>query len=189
MATLAPEYSRVRFPDRTEALGIPLRPLTIDHALLLWRIGSPFVASGPVGLGQIVTALYVLSRPCAIAANGLQQRRTDWLLKLWGWQIMARTSPADRYVARSTIEQFIQDSFDGPDLWEAEAASEKKCAAPFLQILKCRLQSCLGISRAEALSYPVREAIWDLACHAEDMGRVEWVSPEQVEFITKVAKN
>jgi hypothetical protein len=185
MASYAPQYSAVIFPDRTRVLGVRLLPLSVGQALLLWRIGSPFVAGGPFATGDIVSAIYVLSCPCNAAARGLQRRRTRWLLKLWAWQLRRRK--ADVLIAACTaLSGHVARAFEGPTMWE-DGEGGAKCSAPYLQTLKTRLMECFGMGRDAALDYAIQEAIWDIAASAEDHGRAEWVSAEEADTIESLA--
>jgi len=188
MASFHPEYAKARWPDTVRVLGVRLVPLTIDHAILLWRINSPFVAGGPISLAQLVTAVYVLSRPCDRAAKGLQGRCAGWMLKLWGWQLTLLCADVRQALAICTVGNYIEQAFQGPTLWEGEGGA-KSCSSPFLQVLKCRLQSSLGCTNENAFAYPVQAAIWDLACHAEDSGRADVVNAEDAEAIERLGRN
>ena len=178
-------YAEVVYPAQTRVLGLKLRPLTIAHALLLWRIGSPFLAAGDVGVVELTAAMYVLSRPCAAAAAGLQKGRTAYLLKVWAAQLWCRKDAIAK--GQEQINEHIEDAFSGPKLWELEG--KLKNGAPYLQWLKCSLMECLNVTREQALNYQVREAIWDIACYAETHGRADWVSSSDEEDIKRLTGN
>lgn len=201
METFTSEYAQGRW-DRTKVLGVQLVPLTIDHALLLWHLKSPFltgemeavtvdgVTMRLATLGKMVTTLYVLTRPCDEAATAMHRLRTAWRLRFWGWQLARRFGLAGRIAAQTAIERYLEDSFSEPVRWETQRTVHTSiCHAPFLQVLKVRLQLCLGESRAGALSYPVREALWDLACFEEDSGRSEWVGAAESADIRRLTTN
>lgn len=167
------QYAALVYPDRVRVLGVALKPVTIGHLLLLHRLKNPFVAGGRIELGHVLTALYVLSRGCKAAAEGLQRRRTAWLLRVWSWQAALRRKEAGE--ARRQIDRHI-GGIERPPLWENDKATD--CGSPFLLILETRLRHCLGASREEALNTPVSEALWHLGGHAEDQGAVKWVQPD-----------
>jgi hypothetical protein len=185
--TYARQYAGVIHPDRVTVFGRELVPVTIGHALLLTRIGSPFLVGGKIAAGQLVTAIYVLSRPAEVAARGLDAKRVQWVFKLWAFQLRHLCGALARLMAIHAIEEHLERGWQGPDMWEGKEGS-KQCNAPTLLVMKTRLMSAFGVSREQALSYPLREAIWDLAAWAEDKG-VDWVSQEDSDMIEEVLKN
>lgn len=188
MASFTSEYAAVIFPDRRRVLGKRLLPVTIEHALLLWQIGSPLMIGGRVDSERdaIVFALYVLTRDCRRAADKLPSIRTRWLLQAWAAQLWIRCNDEALAAAWKELDAHIEEAFSGPALWQEE--SNAKSGAPYLQWLKCSLMECFHLSPREALACSVREAIWDLACFAQTHGRAAWVSPEEAEAIEKVGR-
>lgn len=176
------EYAAKIFPSPRRVLGIPLVPLTIGHALLLYRIQSPFFLGGDVLPGQLVRAIYCLSRPCAAAADGLQSRRVAWLLRLWGRQVKWLTRQPDRDLAVTEIDKHIEEAFRPAPLWEEDTPGSA-CSAPYLAVLKVSLMTTFNLDPERALNYPINQAIWDLACDAERKGRTTWVSEAQAKAI------
>jgi hypothetical protein len=186
VASFHKEYAAVFWPDPVRVLGVRILPVTISHALFLWRIKSPLMVGGKMDIPQLVLALYVLSRPCIEDVRCLQRWDTRWLLKLWALQIKARCREVDRVLARAMLESCMDDAFEGPSIWEAQENTGRKCGAPYLLVLKVKLQERLSCTREQAMKYPLREAIWDLAAEAEVKGLMEWVQPEQAQGIEGV---
>lgn len=157
-----------------------LRPLTINHAIFLTAIGSPFVIGGTIEKKHVALAAYVLSRPCNAAAKGLRTRRGRWFLRVWSWLIGLRCDRLDHVLARQAMLDYFKEAFEEPQPWEGEGdMAGRPPGSTFLQALKVALQARLNCSHAEALNYPLREAIWDLACDSEREGKVQLVSEEE----------
>jgi hypothetical protein len=179
-------YSKVLFPDRPKVFGFVLKRLSIGHLFLLWRC----LETGPENAllwtnGELVTALYILSRPWQKAERGLQRRWIKLRFKLWTIQIRFFTRTEEREAVKAFIGAHLDRAWSGPEVWEEQAEKGAKCNAPFLQVLKVRLMHLYGMSQEDALNFSVSEAIWDTACWAEDHGRAEWVSEEDEAMIDK----
>lgn len=183
-------YSEVLWPDRPVVLGVPLEPVTIGQALLLWRLKSPFIGAGalPPKDGDIVTALYVLSRPCREAATELRASRVP--PAFGGWcQDVALLAEADKVGAREQIDTHVATAFAGPATWsEQKEKPDQQPGAPLLAALKVRLMEVFGLSREEAMDYPVREALWDIAVHGEVNGHLRLVSAADSAAVAAAAE-
>ena len=171
------KYARMVFPDRVLVLGVELQAATIGHGLLLARIKSPFWGGGAAGTGRICQALWVLSRPCKEAAEGLQSGRADKVLRGWARQL-GRARQSEVEAARAGLARWIDSSFEALPLWDKqETDGEKKMmGAPVLLILATRLMHTLQVPWREVMDYPIARARWELACHAEEQGGLEWVN-------------
>lgn len=195
-------YAEATFPERVWILGRPLQPsCCIGHALLLHRIGSPFVtghgpeATDEVGMGDLLLALYVCSRPWREAAVGIDKRRTRWLLKCWGWQLRRSNTDAAILRAELQLRDYITQAWDGPDFWEEQErkGARRKSGAPVLASLKAMLCGTFGYSEERALATPIRVALFDTAAWAETQGAIQWVSDGDLadidEALRRVATN
>ncbi len=171
--------------------GKRLTPLTLGHVLLLCRDGNALVtgAKSESMLWHLVRAIYVCSRDCRAAAEGLQRARTLVLLKLWKWQIAVRCTEAEIDQAINVISDWLDVSYSGPSVWQSEDSKGRKLSAPFVQVLKVRLMSYFGCSPVEALGYPLREAIWDMSAWLEEESRVEWVSADEAAAVERAMAN
>jgi hypothetical protein len=183
------KYAAKVFPDRVRVLGVDLAPVTIGHGLLLHRIGSPLVTGGELGNGDLLLGLYVLSRGCREAASDLQTGRAAGVIRKWGrklggafgWRRAGIEALAGG--AKAALVEYVERSWEAPELWEEEAGEGKALSAPMLQVLKVRVMSCLHQSEEGALNMGIGVARWDLACWGEDQGHCEWVSEEETEAI------
>jgi hypothetical protein len=200
--SLSADYAAAMFPDPVRILGVRLRPYCIGHALLLQRIGSPYVAEDggrrtESGLGDLFMALWICSQPWDQAEARLRSRRARWLLKWWSWQFHQQpdTQAALAFVCAETqLFRYIGHAWRGPTLWEKQRTGPVETpGAPLLAHLKVTLMSSLHCSQHQALSWPVRAALFDYATHAERAGQVGIVSEEDEsavdECIRRNARN
>ena len=182
-ASYAKQYADVVFPRSCQVLGRRLHPPTIGHLLLLWRVGSPLVRGGVMGAGSLALALFILSRPWHRAERGMNGWWGQKVRNAWARQLR-RCGEFDRAAAQAMLVAWLGQSMTGPELWQPETKGEAKTiSAHFLQATKVRLMQCFGMTREAALNTPLREALWDLACYAEDQGTAEWVKAEDAEAI------
>jgi hypothetical protein len=174
-------YSEVLFPDRPRILGFDLVAPTLGHYLVLLRCKSLPVKAE---VGTLCNLIYVLSRPWQRAARGVNSRLIRWRFKLWALQMRALSDDALREIAWK-IAEHLDHSWEGPEVWEGLEEGDHQCASPYVQVLKVRLMHLFGLTADQALSVPIRTAIFDTACWAEDHGRVELVSDELGGLIDK----
>ncbi|ODU25077.1 MAG: hypothetical protein ABS95_01100 [Verrucomicrobia bacterium SCN 57-15] len=179
---LALQYSSVTFPDTIRVFGFTLQPVTLGHALLLQSQRSPFVVGGDKSDGHLIVALYILSRPWRKGERGLRSGWVRWRMKsLWGNQFKL-CSELNKLKAIALINKHLDRAWQGPALWENETGG-CTLSAPSLLLLKTRLMHCLSCSRDQALDYPLAEAKWDIAGHAEENRCASWVGGEELDFI------
>lgn len=187
MLNTAAQYASTVFPDGYTVLGVRLRPMTIGHALLLTRIGSPLAPfAAPAGrdptLQDLVIALWVCSRPCSAAASGLQRSRTGWWMRLREWSVRwAYWRRIDR--ALHGWVAYMRACCSGPMLWVKQDSAPSK--VPILQTLLLHRQHRMGESRAAAMETPVAVALWDLAAYAVGTGAVDLVDDDEQELMRK----
>lgn len=179
MTAASPNYAAVVWPDRRRALGRELLPTRIGHALLLWRLGNGLATGRPAGLGDVLGALHVLTRPAMEAAAGWRDGRARWWLRVWGWQAGWLGREAAWREAAAEMEAHLAEAWRGPRLWD-RGGEGRAPGAPALALLKTRLMGCLGMGEVEAMETPIQRALWDLAAWGEDRGLAEWVSEEEM---------
>lgn len=177
------QYATVAFPDARRVLGVRLLPLSVGHALLLDRIQSPFAPYRAYaltelpGFGDVVEALWILSRPASIAAEQRVSLRGKATIAAWTIRarLSARFQPWRWFTVADAAERLLRiarDARTGPTLWVKEG-SDKPQGAPFLASLKVTLMRFFRCTEREALDYPLRRALWDTSVWWEMHGSGE----------------
>lgn len=182
-------YSEALYPDRHRACGVDLLPMTLGHALLLQRLGSPFAEArpnpafgqfhkqGPSGADMLLACL-VCSRPAARAAGAVNSRWGAAWIK-WKWITRRFRMGEDMlsflrwYGVQWELPDFVtvRTSEGGPPR-----------GAEFLHQLVVFCCSHLGCSHAEALEVPVAVAQYDYICHLEGDGQIRIVESRDAEL-------
>lgn len=180
-------YAEALFPDARSACGVRLHPLTLGHALLLRRLESPFVR-GESGYGldvkltynDVLEAAFVASRPWNVAAQQVNNARVWWWMH-WKW-IHRR-----RWIAEDTaaLLRWSREQWSVPEVVATNDGGAPR-GAELLHLLVVFCCQHLGCSHAEALSVPVRVALWDYFAHNENEGSMRMVglTDERLEQLT-----
>ncbi|MHC1762923.1 MAG: hypothetical protein AB9869_01270 [Verrucomicrobiia bacterium] len=181
------------FPDPVRILGRTLQPYCLGHALLLHRVSSPYVQSdvkdAEAGVGDLLLALYICSRPWQEASEGIRSPWVRLRLKFWGWQVRRRDLGMAVAVAEGQLLAYMSQAWSGPSLWEKQTSGEQRQAkAPPLASIKVILMTSFGCSEEEALSRPIRLALWDCVVWAESQGTAELVSDEELAAIEEAGR-
>jgi len=151
-------YANALWPDPVRCCGIRLRPLTLGHALLLQRIGSPFAREdgAGAGLGDLIAAVYVCSRSWRRAARGLNRPR--WF-GLWArWMAFRRWKREARDAADWAA--YLRASWSAPKTWRGKDTTGVR-GIDVLQLLVVTQRIRFGKPLEEALETPVAIAIMD----------------------------
>lgn len=183
--SLTTRYAEALFPNPVRIFGRRLHPYCIGHALLLHRVGNPMAYGQTGGIGDLLSALYICSRPWQKALAGLNKRRVQWLLRRWGRKLSKPKAAVAVGIAEQEFSAYITRAWDGPDLWE-KPGRKRHAGCPTLTALKVSVQVLLHRSEEEALSTPVRAALFDCAAWREVEGLLEWVSDEELDAIESV---
>lgn len=168
-----PSFARALLPDRHTAAGVRLRPLSLGHALLLQRLGSPLAArplSGSQGqsgsdFGRLAQAVCLCSRPWRAAWALVDTRRERWWL---AWHVRRFARAGEGFVA--AVLAWHAEAWPEIPLWRDTSRTGKARGADLLHVLVLTERKHLGLSLEAALDVPLAAALWDHAAHWEDEG-------------------
>lgn len=153
----APRYSEALWPDPVRVAGVRLQPLTLGHALLLQRLRSPYATGAAVaGLGDLLLAVYVCSRPWKRAAEGIHGR---WFGPWIRWRGFRCWRDEERHA--EAFARYLADAWAAPRTWRDGRASGSPRGSDILQVLVVTQRSRWGKSLAAALDTLVAEAVMD----------------------------
>lgn len=180
----AAAYATACFSDTWHILKIKLRPFTLGHALLLQRLESPFLIGGrrPDGT-DLALAVLVCSVPWERAARQAEGRMLGWRMR---W---LRVPVENIWGGVRAFEDYLREAHDGPEFWVRDQGSKKSpLHAPYYQTLKLTQMTQFHKSEREALSTPLRLALWDHAALFESKGIIELLDEKQRELIAEVRR-
>lgn len=158
-------------------LGLRLQPLAVGHALLLHRLGSPFLSGGVVDLPALMEAVLVCSLPVDGAMDALGSRRRRWMTRMWLWKI--RRTDVNR--EREVFTEWLSGQFGRVECWSK--SDGKTPVMPGIERLVASICGDLGQSVEQALALPLLAASRLMLAHAEAHGRVEPVSEVELDLI------
>lgn len=153
-----------------------LQPLSLGHALLLQRLGSPF--AGPrvadherAGRGDLALMLLTCGRPWQQAGRLVNQRRGEWLL--WWIGLRLRSMGA---IVRTTdaLSAYVVHAWTGPRVWLKVGGTAQEPAEALTTVCGA-MKGLMGLSHDEALSTPLRQALWDVCLYLQGQGVLEIV--------------
>jgi hypothetical protein len=180
--TAAEKYARALYLDTYRVLGRRMAHYTLGHALLLERLGSPFVTGNAVpGPGDLKLFLLLCSRsyPRALRLVKLSQVFPTWFrLRMAFFPLAYGLSPLNQ------VFEYLRESSSMPTRWEQEGA--KAPGTPALQQVKLTLMSRLGYGELQALCIPLAKAFWDFFGLWEMEGKLELADPEDLAAVRQV---
>ena len=165
------QFSRAVLPDIWEACGVRLMPLTLGHALLLGRLGSPVLPAeraeevAPIGLGDVLVAAWVCSRPATVAIAGLDGRRQMLWLR---WKRITRAAVISQ--DKLALLRYVAAAYQMPPVKALHPPEGEGRQSPWLAILLLTLVSYCGHTVEEALDTPLATAQWMHALRMEESG-------------------
>lgn len=155
-------------PHAPNVLGVNLVPYTVGHAIVLQRLGSPFVTGGEVEPMHLVEAVTVCSQSPLEAIKAIKSRWSGLVLWFWSKRI-ARLNileEADKF------QLWLKDQSTAPEVLMDSNSNPKQPAMPWPERV---LVGCLhiGIAPDDAIAMPLGDAERLILAHAEMMGQVQ----------------
>jgi len=164
-----------------------LRPLSIGHALLLQRIGSPFAAAwqpgvrGQASVGDMLMMVLVCERPWQEAARMVSIRRqVVWRLRRLQWA--ARWRNVRWAVELERLLRYVAAAWEGPKVWVKLSADREPGTDLLLSMLLAITKGC-GRTWEEGMDTHVRQAIFEWSAQLEMQGALEVVSRQDADLI------
>lgn len=153
-------------PGPMRLATVVLQPMTLGHALLLQRFGSPYAPGaqrGEPGSGDIALMLWV----CSQGWQDAWLRRLSPIGRLWRSWFAGRIRPALAHY-RVLADAYVGACWAGPKVRPTGEGSP--LTAPSLGVLLAALMSEFWLTRDEALSTFVGEALWLVSIQGERNG-------------------
>lgn len=154
-------------PDARRVLGVKLQPFTLGHALLLHRLGSPFLSETPgnVTLGQLLLAIGLCRQPYERALRRLKSRPFLWHLRFQGW-LYHWMSPAWVEAMADQFRAYLAEARTGPVI-KVLRSSDREQGTPFVLALELFQMEVLHRTQAQARAASYREVLWLYSAYLE----------------------
>ena len=178
------QFCEALMPDQWFAAGEPLHPFSVGHAILLRRMGSPFVATeGEAaqqvpGFGDLLVAVWICSRPATEALRRLD----SWDQRLWlKVKRITRFHSLDR--DRLAFLAYLTAAHQVPPLKLTSAPTGEESGAPWFGVLVAVLVKHYHHTVEEALNTPLAVARWLNTMQLVEEGVVRIETPEYQDFV------
>lgn len=153
-------------------MGLRMEPFTVGHAILLHRLGSPFVHGGKATANDLVEAVIVCSQYAQESVKAMQS--------IFRWipirMMRRRIMKADLIKECQVMQEWIGDQSDCPEVLREPGGRSKKPAMPWPERILVGLVG-IGFTEDTVLRMPVVDAERMFLTHAEMQGQVElWSS-------------
>ena len=155
-------------PQAPVVLGVRLVPYTVGHAIVLQRLGSPFVMGGEINPTDLVEAVTVCSQSPLESIKSIKSRFSGLMLWLWG----KRIERMNALVESDKFQLWLKEQSTAPEVLMEAGSKSKTPAMPWPERV---LVGCLniGIAPDDAIQMPLGDAERLILAHAEMMGQVQ----------------
>ena len=155
-------------PQAPVVLGVRLVPYTVGHAIVLQRLGSPFVMGGEINPTDLVEAVTVCSQSPLESIKSIKTRFSGLMLWLWGKRIVKMNA----LVESDKFQLWLKEQSTAPEVLMEAGSKSKTPAMPWPERV---LVGCLniGIAPDDAIQMPLGDAERLILAHAEMMGQVQ----------------
>ena len=142
-------------PETVRVLGLPLRPFSLGHVILLHRIESSFVTGGAPTFEDLAASVMVCAQTYREAIQSFTDPDLDKFMRRWHERLtrtrwLRRRRPLDFVGNCKAFAEYIQAGSKIPDYaFDADDMREVNC--PSVQQVKIALMSDMGFSEAELL--------------------------------------
>lgn len=164
-------------------LSLPMASLQVGHLRLLTEHGSPFVSGDGADLGDLILAALICSMPQEQARKSINAWWLRLFMRCWGWRC-ARLANRGRLVwimEAGKLRKHITDALATQGIKASNGG--RSMASPLHLRLYLVLKEELGLTHAEALDFPVRDAVDLWTTLAEKRGALEFWSEREREHM------
>lgn len=155
-------------------MGLRLVPFSVGHALLLHRMGSPFVCGGNPSAQDLVEVAVVCSQPIYESVKTMR----SWLRWLPLRIMRQKVKQADLLKESKAVQQWIEDQSDCPEVLRSPESRKRSVTMPWPERILVGLVN-IGFNETTVINMPVIDAERLFLTHAEMHGHVELWGTEQ----------
>lgn len=196
---MTPDFYSVAVPEPRRLLGLPLRPLSLGHIILLHRIQSAFVTEGvPQTYEEIAIAALICSLPYQRAVEAIHDPETPAFLRylgnritgvnelgvIWGWK---KPRVIDLPAVCKAFSDYLQAHTKVP-YYTFAPGDFKEVAAPSVQIVKVTLLKEMNFTEAELLDRSWALCLWDYVTLRAVKGEIKMEDESAINDARAVAE-
>lgn len=170
-------YFDSQVPEPWTLLGLPLRPLSAGHIILLYRIRSPFVIpENEIKFEDLACAIFLCSMPFEDGVAALNDPQLADGLAAWMAQLLADRGSIDLSEKVGEFQQYLADGCKGPSYTSTGDGTSGD--APGIGMVIAFLMSETTLTETQILNQPWRKSLWDAALVQGCRGRLQFISGE-----------
>lgn len=193
------EFYSVAVPEQRQILGLPLRPLSLGHLILLHRVQSAFVCEGIPDYQELAIAALICSLSYEDGIAALKDSDTPKLLKRLGeritgirdWRVrlgLRKPRVIDLPANVAAFSSYLKDHSSIPH-YSYTPGDFKTVDCPQVQIVKVTLMRDLHLSDTEILNRSWAMCLWDYVTLRALKGELSIVAKDQIDNASAIAEN
>lgn len=191
-------FYRAQLPDTQIILGLPLRPLSLGHLILLTRMQSPFIVGGEPDWSTLAASVLICAQTYEEALSDMDDPKMDRFMRKWyeritgngSWLIRLRFKAPNVLNLVDACEAFrayLESSIKGPN-FSYDPSSFRPLNCPSEQVVKVALMRDLHFTESEVLNRSWLLCLWDYTTLRMLSGQVEIVDDEAIQSAKDVAE-
>lgn len=196
---MALDFYQCAIPEQRQILGLPLRPLSMGHIILLNRIKSAFIVEGqPQTYEEVAIAALICSLPYQDGIKAITDPNApkffDYLGKritgIGTWPVrlgLRRPRVIDLPAVCRAFGDYIKDHTRIP-YYSFTDGDFADIAAPAVQLVKVALMRDMHFTEAELMDRSWQLCLWDHVTLKAMRGEVRMMEEEQVNAAKETAK-
>jgi hypothetical protein len=155
-------------------MGLRLAPFSVGHAMLLHRMGSPFVCGDSPSAKDLVEVAVVCSQPIYESVKTMR----SWLRWLPLRIMRHKVKTANLIKECEAVQNWINNQSDCPEVLRRPGSGNRPATMPWPERILVGLVN-IGFDELTVINMPVIDAERLFLTHAEMNGQVELWSNEQ----------
>jgi hypothetical protein len=172
---MSPEYLKSVIQQPYRILGLTLHPLSLGHIVLMEFLG---VDDQKLTAEMLINGCLVCSMRFREFIDFMSAPDRDKRLRKMGRQFRFEDVNEKALI----FKEYLRDGLETPETEMPNSMmSEMTIGSPWIQIIRVRLMSKLGISSEAVWDYPYRLALWDCFSMAESEGRLSILTGDLLE--------
>ena len=193
------EFYSVAVPEQRQILGLPLRPLSLGHLILLHRVKSAFVCEGTVNYNELAIAALICSLTYDDGLACLKDPGTAEFLKLLGeritgireWSVRLGLRKARVIDLPANVAAFSAYLKEGSSIphYSYTPGDFKSVDCPQVQIIKISLMRDLHISESDLMDRSWAMCLWDYVTLRAMNGEVSMVPKEESDNAAAIGES
>lgn len=165
------EFYSVAVPEQRQILGLPLRPLSLGHLILLHRVKSAFVCEGTVNYNELAIAALICSLTYNDGLACLKDPGTADFLKLLGeritgireWRVrlgICKPRVIDLPANTVAFYDYLKDGNSTP-YYSFKSDDFNPVCLPSIQIVKVSLMRDMHFTEEQIFDRSWAMCLWD----------------------------